>query len=402
MTDSSTGAARESTVLWVHPFNGIAGDMMLGALLDAGADLEHVTAELKKLDVDGWTLHVDSVSRHGIVATNLRVETDEGHSHRTAGDIITLVQAADLPARVVERATAVFTVLAEAEGRVHDKPPEAVHFHEVGGIDAIVDVVGSCLALEQLDIDRIVCGPVSVGHGITRSAHGRIPHPAPATVFLLEGLPVKGLDVNVELTTPTGAALVRALADETGPLPAMTITTAGFGAGDTELDGHPNLLHVVLGDANAPDATTTTPLVVLETNVDDLSGEYLAHAVDRLMAAGALDAWITPIEMKRNRPAATVSALIEPTQVAALGSVLLAETGSLGYRAVGVERSAVARTVGTVSVDGHAIAIKQSNNTAKAEFVDVVKAAEALDRPARVIAAQAERLWQDTSLSQGD
>ncbi len=380
------------TTLWVHPFNGIAGDMMLGALIDAGADVAQLTTELQKLDVDGWTLLADPISRHGISATNVQVKTDECHSHRTAGDIIALVQATDYPARVIERATAVFTVLAEAEGRVHDKPPENVHFHEVGGIDAIVDVIGSCLALEQLGVERIVCATISVGHGITKSAHGRIPHPAPATVFLLEGMPVKGLDLTVELTTPTGAALMRALADETGPMPAMTITGSGFGAGDTELDGHPNLLHVVLG-ASETRELSTDELVVLETNVDDLSGEYLAHAVEQLMAAGALDAWAAPIDMKRGRPAVTVAALVDPTAVDAIGAVLLAETGSLGYRASGVTRRSVARQVGEVTIEGHTIAIKESDHTAKAEYIDVASAAERLGRPARIVAAEAEAAW---------
>lgn len=382
----------QTTTLWVHPFNGIAGDMMLGALIDAGADVAHLTTELQKLDVDGWTLLADPISRHGISATNVQVKTDEGHSHRTAGDIIALVNAADYPTRVIERATAVFTVLAEAEGRVHNKPPELVHFHEVGGIDAIVDVIGSCLALEQLGVERIVCATISVGHGITKSAHGRIPHPAPATVHLLEGMPVKGLDLTVELTTPTGAALMRALADETGPMPTMAITGSGFGAGDAELDGHPNLLHVVLGTGEAH-KLTTDELVVLETNVDDLSGEYLAHAVQRLMVAGALDAWATPIDMKRGRPAVTIAALVEPNDVDAIGAVLLAETGSLGYRASGVARRSVSRRIGEVAIDGHTIAIKESEHTAKAEYVDVTAAAEALDRPARLIAAEAEAAW---------
>ena len=203
-------------------------------------------------------------------------------------------------------------------------------------------MIGSCLALEQLGVERIVCATISVGHGITKSAHGRIPHPAPATVHLLEGMPVKGLDLTVELTTPTGAALMRALADGTGPMPAMTISGSGFGAGDTELDGHPNLLHVVLGATEASERTTDE-LVILETNVDDLSGEYLAHAIEQLMAAGALDAWAAPIDMKRSRPGVTVTALVEPNDVDAIGAVLLNETGSLGYRASGVARRSVAR-----------------------------------------------------------
>ena len=224
---------------------------------------------------------------------------------------------------------------------------------------------------------------------MAKSAHGIIPNPAPATVRLLEGVPVKGLDVRVELTTPTGAALVVALADDYGPMPEMSISASGFGAGDNELEDHPNLLHVVLGEANVLSADVLT---VIETNIDDLSGEYAAHAISQLMAAGALDAWTTPITMKKSRPAVMVSALVNPVDAGSIGEVLLRETGSLGYRARGVDRSALDRTIETVEVDGHAIAIKHTRLTSKAEYADVAAAAEALGRPARQIASEAEAL----------
>jgi len=379
------------TTLWIHPFNGIAGDMTLGALIDAGADVEQIRADLKSLDVDGWSLNAEQVSRNGIGAVNVTVEANEGHVHRTASDVISLVSNADLPARVIERARAVFTALAQAEGHVHRADPSTVHFHEVGGIDAIVDVVGSCLALEQLGVDRIVVAPVAVGQGIAKSAHGVIPNPAPATVRLLEGVPVRGLDLRVELTTPTGAAIVAALADHHGPMPAMIVAASGFGAGDAELDEHPNLLHVVLGQA---DEVENQDLVVLETNVDDLSGEYLAHAVTRLLAEGALDAWITPIEMKRARPAALVSALVAPELMDWVGDVLISETGSIGYRAYGVGRRAMSRHVDEVIVEGFTIRIKVTDHTHKAEFTDVARAAHELGRPARQIADEAEATWR--------
>ncbi len=384
--------------LWIHPFNGIAGDMMLGALIDAGADVDQVRKGLDQLGVDDWSLRTESIQRHGISATNLVVDTNEGHTHRTAADIAAIVDASDLPTQVRDNAKQVFVVLAEAEGAVHDNAPEDVHFHEVGGIDAIVDVVGTCIALDLLGIERIVVAPVAVGHGITKSAHGRIPHPAPATVRLLESVPVKGLDTSVELTTPTGAAIVRALADDYGPAPAMTITASGFGAGDAELADHPNLLQVLVGDGlNA--GIESDQLIVLEANVDDLSGEYLAHAVARLIEAGALDAWTTPIEMKRSRPAVTLSALIDPPHIDRIGQVLLRETGSLGFRSYGVDRRCVPRTVGHVDIEGQQIAIKESAETLKAEFVDVVAAAKILDRPARVVAAEAEEKWRTVARS---
>ena len=364
--------------------------MTLGALINAGVDVDQLRADLGKLGVDGWELRVEAISRNGIGATNVTVETDEGHAHRTAGDIIAIVEGADLPERVTQRAVAMFTALAEAEGAIHQVDPASVHFHEVGGIDAIIDVVGTCLCLEALDIDRVVVAPVALGQGIATSAHGKIPNPAPATVKLLEGVPVKGLDVTVELTTPTGAAIVAALADSYGPMPDMTITSSGFGAGDNELDEHPNLLHVVIG---AGSESASDQLIVLEANIDDLSGEYVAHTITQLMEAGALDAWITPIEMKHGRPAAMVSALVEPLVIESVGEVLLRESGSLGYRAHGVARTSIDRRIETVDFEGQQVRVKVTENTAKAEFVDVVQAAEALGRPARQVAADVERQW---------
>jgi len=377
--------------VWIHAFNGIAGDMTLGALIDAGADVEAVRSELARLDVDGWEFTADTIFRNGIAAVNLTVETDDGSHARNAAQIIELVDGAGLPERVVRRATAIFQALAKAEGKVHQENPNDVHFHEVGGLDAIIDIVGSCIALELLEVDQVFVSPVAQGVGVARSAHGIIPNPAPATVRLLEGIPVVGLEVGVELTTPTGAAIVRALADGFGPLPAMKIESSGFGAGDAELEKHPNILHVVVGELEAvpDDDSATEHLVVVETNVDDLSGEYLAHAVTRLLEAGALDAWLTPIEMKKSRPGVTVSGLVQSIDAHRIGSVLLAETGSIGYRAYGVDRRALDRRVETVTVEGHTIRVKVTATSQKPEFEDVAAAAAALNRPARAVADEA-------------
>jgi uncharacterized protein (TIGR00299 family) protein len=380
--------------LWVHPFNGIAGDMMLGALLDAGADAAEVTTMLSTLGVDGWELQVESIFRSGIGATNVQVMTDEGHVHRTAGDIIALVESADLPVRVVERAGAVFRALAKAEGHIHRQDPDTVHFHEVGGIDAIVDVVGVCCALELLEIDELVIGPVAVGRGMVRSAHGRIPNPAPATVELLAGWEVKGLETPIELTTPTGAAIVAALGSASGPMPAMTVAGSGFGAGDAEPDDFPNLLQVVLGQRATVPAEMLT---LLETNVDDATGEILGHTLEQLMTAGALDAWITPILMKKGRPAHTVSVLAVPDHAATLSSILLAETGSIGVRRTHLERDAAERRIEMVVVDGHEVRVKVTAHRCKAEHDDAVVAAAALDMPVREVAARAEQLWRDSA-----
>lgn len=379
------------TTLWIHPFNGIAGDMLLGALIAAGADQGEIEQMLGTLSVDGWELVALPVSRHGIGATNLSVDADEGHVHRTAGDIIELVSAAELPERVIDRASAVFHALAKAEGHIHQQDPATVHFHEVGGIDAIVDVVGVCCALELLDVDDVIVGPIALGRGMVRSAHGRIPNPAPATVQLLEWWEVKGLDTTIELTTPTGAALATTLASRSGAMPAMRVTGSGFGAGDAEPDEFPNILQVVLGEQGA---AHTQQLVQLETNVDDATGEILGHAVDQLLEAGALDAWITPIVMKKGRPAHVVSVLANPGDADHLAAVLLGETGSIGVRRSTVDRTAAERRVDTVEVDGQAIRIKVTAHRHKAEHDDVVRAATVLDLPARDIAARAEAAWR--------
>ena len=380
-------------VAWVNPFNGVAGDMMLGALIDAGAPLERLEIGLGGLELAGWSLRVDRVVRQGIAATDLRVEVTGDQPERRASDIIDLIRAAPLPERVAARARRVIDALARAEGAVHDQDPASVHFHEVGGVDAIIDVVGTCLALELLEVDRVVVGPIALGHGTVRAAHGMLPNPAPATIELLAGWPVVGLDTTMELTTPTGAALVAALA-EPGGIPPMQPRASGFGAGDAEPSDFPNVLHVMVG---SPDGSGSERLVVLETNVDDATGETLAHAVERLLESGALDAWITPILMKKGRPAHIVSVLAAPARVPSLGAVLLRETGSIGFRHHVVDRSSQPRRTESVTVHGQSIRVKITSHTAKAEHDDVVRAAAALGRPAREVAAEAESAWRASS-----
>ncbi|MEO6627382.1 MAG: nickel pincer cofactor biosynthesis protein LarC, partial [Aquihabitans sp.] len=328
------------TIAWFHCFSGVAGDMALGALVDAGADFDEVLALLGRLPIADWSAEAEPVLRGGIGGTKVHVHAHDSTVVRTAAHIQGLVAEARLPARVEARALAVFTALAEAEGHLHRRPPDQVHFHEVGGIDAIVDIVGTCAALELLDIDTITCSPISVGLGMVRAAHGIIPNPAPAVVELLRGVPTRGLDLSIELTTPTGAALMAALATSFGPLPAMTVTSAGFGAGTRELDHRPNLTQVVVGErlTQPSDGVEGQPVVLLEANIDDATGEVLAHAISCLLDAGAQDAWITPIVMKKGRPAHTVHVLCDPVALPVIADVFRAETGTLGLRAHRIER----------------------------------------------------------------
>lgn len=376
---------------WFHCFSGIAGDMALGSLLDAGADIREVRALLERLPVGGWAIEAEPVLRCGIAATKLHVHAEEGTVVRTASHISALVEEARLPDRVSARALAVFAALAAAEGRLHRRPPEQVHFHEVGGLDAIVDVVGTCAALEVLGIDEVHASTVVTGTGMIRAAHGMLPNPAPAVVALLAsvGAPTTGLDVGVELTTPTGAALLAALASGFGPLPSMSIEATGFGAGSREIDGRPNATQVVVGTA-VEAIGAGQPVVLLEANVDDATGETLAHAVAALLEAGAHDAWVTPIIMKKGRPAYTVSALADTTVAGQVAATLTAETGSLGVRGTTLERWPSARTADTVDVEGYPIRVKVSPGRIKVEHDDAARVARRAGLPLREVLSRAE------------
>ena len=383
---------------WFHCFSGVAGDMTLGALLDAGADVDQVRGLIGRLGVPGWRLDAETTQRAGLRATRALVHTPEDLDHpRTFADLARLIDAAQLPERVAARALAVFTALAEAEGGLHGAAPADVHFHEVGALDAIVDVVGTCAALEILGVDEVRTSPVSVGLGRGRSAHGELPNPAPATLALLAtaGIAVIGLASDVELATPTGAALLAGLAVACGPLPAMTPEVVGYGAGGHDTPGRANVVQVVIGET-APAATAGggagQPMVELAANVDDASGEVLAHAMGALLAAGANDAWVTPIVMKKGRPGHTVHALCDPALASTVGAVLVAESGSLGFRSTAVERWPQTRAELVVDLGGHAVRVKRSDHRIKVEHDDAVRAAAALGRPLREVLTEVERL----------
>jgi len=386
-------------VAWLHPFAGIAGDMTLGALLDAGAELSFVVSTLEGLNVDGWSLTTEQVDRNGIRATRAVVDAPEQHHHRHWSDIRSMLEQASLPERVRTRALAVFETLAIAEGKVHGLPPDEVHFHEVGALDAIVDIVGSCAALESLNIDEVASGPVAVGVGSISAAHGILPNPPPAVVNLLEGIPTVSVDVDMELTTPTGAAIIKALADRVGPMPDMTINGSGYGAGTRDLVDRANVTQVIVGTSTDTASQTderVERVTELSTNLDDVTGEVLGHAISQLVDAGALDAWVTPIVMKKGRPAHTLSVLATPTDAPSLVGVMMSTTGTLGVRSRQIERTVAARQIVTVSVDGHRIDVKVSDFRAKAEFDHALEAAEALGVPVTEVAARAEALAQES------
>ena len=381
-----------TTTAWFNPFSGVAGDMALGACIDAGAELDDVIAVLDGLRLPGWGLTAEPVLRGGIAATYVRVHAEETPVTRTAEHIHRLIADADLPDRVRDRAQATVTALAAAEGRLHRRPPSQVHFHEVGGIDAIIDVVGTCAALELLDVDTVVCAPVATGVGMTRSQHGVIPIPAPAVVELLRGRPVRHVDVPHELTTPTGAALMVAVADRWGALPAMTIDSSGYGAGTRDLDGRVNAVQLVVGTAAALRIADDDghPMVEVAVNVDDATGETLAHAVSAMLATGAADAWVAPVLMKKGRPGHVVTALCDEASAPAVAATVTAETGSFGVRVTPVRRWAARRHFDEVDVDGHRVRVKVTDGRTKVEHDDAADAARATGRPLREVVSLAE------------
>ena len=386
---------------WFHCFAGIAGDMALGSLLDAGAEVGEVAAILGGLGVGGLSLTSERVLRAGLRATRAIVHVDEDDTSRTFGDIRTILDTASLPPRVHDRALAVFRALARAEGELHGMAPEEVHFHEVGGHDAIADVVGTAAALELLEVDVIRSGPVAMGTGTLHSAHGLLPNPAPAVVALLRGAPLYGRDVRVELTTPTGAAILAALAAGFGALPSMQLERSGYGAGSRDLEGMPNVTQVVIGTTSstgtgASGTPAGQPLALLEANLDDATGEQLADALEALLAAGALDAWLTPVVMKKGRPGQVLSALGEPSMAPRLREVLLAESGSFGVRESLVDRYAVTRAFAEVEVLGETLRVKVGPGRAKVEHDDARRAARRLQLSVTEVTSRAEEAFRRT------
>lgn len=381
--------------------------MALASLVDAGADVAEVSDALSQLPVEGWALEAEKVQRGGLMGTHLKVglaavNQDED---RDWADVQRLLQSAvGLPARALQRAQRVFSLLAEAEGRLHGLPPERAHFHEVGALDAIIDVVGTCVALDLLGIGAVYASPVAVGAGTVRAAHGTLPNPAPAVLELLRGAPLRGVDQELELTTPTGAALLAALAEGYGPLPPMKVARTGYGAGSRDLPGTANMLQVVVGEMSPPPAPVAPgepgpspglgeaqSLVVLEANLDDVTGETLGHAVAALLEAGAMDSWVAPVVGKKGRPAHVLSALCAPGAAPALAELVARQTGALGLRSYPVTRWALGRTVREVEVGGHAVRVKVGPYRAKAEHDDCVAVAGLLGLPVAEVARRAEQ-----------
>lgn len=311
--------------------SGISGDMTLGALVDAGVDLAAIQAGIDSLGLPSCRLVAAEVKRHGFRATKVTVEHEPEHAHRHLHHITEKIDASSvLTPPQKDLAKRIFTRLGEAEAKVHGTTLRKVHFHEVGAVDSIADIVGTAIGISLLGVDRIVCSPIPTGFGFIEIEHGRVSIPAPATAELLKGIPLAPSVVESELTTPTGAAIVATVADEFGPLPPMTMQTIGLGAGDKDFKEQGNLLRLVLGEANTN--LVADQIWVLETNVDDISGEIIGHATTKLFEAGALDVYTTSIQMKKNRPGVLMTVLCQPDLLAKMEKILFRETGTLGVR----------------------------------------------------------------------
>jgi pyridinium-3,5-bisthiocarboxylic acid mononucleotide nickel chelatase len=376
---------------YLDAFSGIAGDMTVGALLDCGLDLADLERELAVLRLDKVRLRRESRERSGIHATKLVVEIDgmpagdapheefhgahghghdhehhapaqnprpepHVHPHRPYREIRELLEHSALGDGVKRRALAIFGRLAAAEGKVHGVPADDVHFHEVGALDAIADVVGAAWGFDRLGIEEVRVSPLPMGRGFARSGHGRLPVPGPATLDLLRGFPIRLGDGESEMVTPTGAAIVAALATPGAPPADLVVERVGYGAGDKEFSDRPNLLRVVVG--TVPGSPARDRLLVLETNLDDMNPEIYEHVVERLFASGALDVWMTAVQMKKNRPGTVLSVLAGSAARDRLTGVLLAETTTLGVRITPVERIAVPRESAVVETRFGSVRVK--------------------------------------------
>ncbi len=379
---------------YLDAFSGISGDMLVGALADAGADQAAIIDALASLDT-GAALSFERVKRCGIGATKFHVTAAEQQAHRHLAHILKMIERGALPELAKQNAAAVFQRLGEAEAAVHQVPVERVHFHEVGAADSIADIVGACVALELLGVDAIVSSPLNVGGGTVRTAHGVLPAPAPATAALLRGKPVYSDGPAVELTTPTGAALAVTLARDFGALPPLRIAAAGYGAGGHDFPDRANVLRVMLGtETGAAEATT---IAVLEAGIDDLNPQILAYAMDRLLEQGALDVTLQPIQMKKGRPGTLLRVLARPEDREALAATIFAETSTLGLRMYSAERRVQARHWVDVETPHGKVRMKVAGEGAYApEYEDCRRIARESGAPLKQIIAEANFAYQST------
>jgi uncharacterized protein (TIGR00299 family) protein len=380
-------------ICYIDAFSGLAGDMLVGAFADAGADREAISRALEGFAVGG-SITWERVQRRGIAASKFRVTVNEPQKHRHLSGILKMIHGADLPDAVKTSSERVFRVLAEAESAIHGVSIEKVHFHEVGAVDSICDIVGACLAVNLLGIERIYCSQVNVGAGTVETEHGLLPVPAPATARLLQDKPIYSRGPAMELTTPTGAAFVTALAEKFGAMPPMRISSVGYGAGDRDFKEQANVVRVMVGEASG--ATEHTNVAVIEANIDDASPQVIAYAADRVMEAGALDAIVIPAQMKKGRPGVLLQIVAPPEKREEIAGVLFRETTTLGIRFYEAERRVQPRDWVEVQTPHGLVRVKTAPTGFAPEYEDARRIAAETGIPLKQILAEATQEYLRT------
>ncbi len=362
---------------------GVSGDMILGALVDAGLCIETLQRELDKLNLEGIRLRARRVHRHGIAATKVDVVADEGHVHRRLKDVLEIIEAADITIGTKRQTGAIFRRLAEAEAEVHGVSVDRVHFHEVGAADAIADIAGAVIGLEQLGVERVYASPLRFGRGTTRSCHGVLPIPVPAVLALCRDVPAERTDIPFELITPTGAAILTTLAEQIGASPPFRTRQIGYGAGSRDIDQVPNLLRMEIGESES--SLQADAVILIETNIDDMTPEIYGYLIDRLLENGARDAYLTPLIMKKGRPGVMLSVLVDPDLVQSATDLIFRETTTLGVRLRRVERQTVSRRTEVVETAFGPVTVKIANYDGRAriapEYEDCARIAREKDIP---------------------
>jgi uncharacterized protein (TIGR00299 family) protein len=386
-------------VLYFDLIGGASGDMILGALVDAGLSIDILIELLAGLNINEFDIQAKIVEKNGFCATKVDVLVTEQPPERHLEEIKDIIQKSSLPQTVQNRALQIFERIAGTEAAIHNKPVDQVHLHELGGTDTIIDITGTLLALEHLEISKIYASPVPLGKGFIKGAHGQIPLPAPATVALLKGVPVYGRDIDAELITPTGAALLTDLVDDFGPAPPMVLETIGYGAGGRDLP-IPNLLRVLIGEITPAESATLNRLAVLETNLDDLNPEIYPYVIESLFSAGALDVTLSPIQMKKNRPGTQIQVLCELFEIDSMKSILFRETTTLGIKQILVDRYALPRTIQKIETPYGKIRVKIAEispdlKKISPEFEDCRRAAQKHGIPITQIYQETIRSFQE-------
>ncbi len=346
-----------TVVAYLDCFAGISGDMCLGALIDAGWPEARLQATIHALKLEGVSATVQRVTKNGIGGTQVTINIPPDQPHRGLDDLEAILADSDLALGVQQQARTILRLLGQVESQVHGVPIDQIHFHEIGAVDTIVDIVGTVTGFHDLNVETITSAPLPWSHGTIKTAHGILPVPPPAVAALLQGLPVIGVDVEGEMVTPTGAALVRSLAQQIGSAPAMQVQRVGYGAGTREWPDRPNLLRLVLGERQN-EKLTVEPLIILACNIDDMNPQWYGPLMQMLLDTCALDVWLIPVQMKKNRPATVIEVLCKPPDAPALRQLLLQHTTSLGVREQTVTRYSVERQIETVETAYGAVRVK--------------------------------------------